>query len=57
MQLINRFHNGSGESCTFFFMAYGLTKLATASISSFFVNKFGTSPVLRILFISSRKDS
>ena len=48
-------HKDSGESNLFALSANGLMVLYTYSKSSFFENKFGTSPVLRMLLISSKK--
>lgn len=48
-------HKDSGESNLFALIANGLIVLYTYSKSSFLANKLGTSPVLRILLISSKK--
>lgn len=52
-----KFHNASGESGFLSFRAVDRTPLSIYSTSSFFENRFGTSPVLSMLFTSSRNDS
>jgi len=50
-------HNDYGLSTFFFFNAFGLTLLIISSISSFFLNKLGTYPVLSMLLMLSKNYS
>lgn len=50
-------HNDSGLSTFFFFNAFGRTLFMISSISSFFLNKFGTYPVFSMLLILSKNYS
>ncbi len=50
-------HSDYGLSTFFFFNALGRTLLMISSISSFFLNKFGTSPVFSMLLMLYKNSS
>ena len=54
---IKKDQSDSGLSTFFAFIACGLILFMISSIYSFFLNKFGTSPVFNILLMLSKKSS